>query len=298
MTRLVNSLLHAIDNGITEIRIDGRNGSIHNWCIGKNYHVFQWLHEPSVDVILRTRFRTLAFRSPLVDSNELKELEVYEKSLYFYNDKECCGLGAAAVFDCPVASQASMPHWRVSPIIITRNYESEGEVKDEEIGVVNFFDIESFEILREFIDEKQRERINLLTDLWDKRSDHFPHLIFCSEVESQVERITQPAKLVKQIYDKLKVLNTAVAEWARNQNAFNCRDVSERYPINLSPESNCTLRKFGVERMFRLPSGEIVTFSLHLKFGSSLRIHVYADDEKRKFYVGYIGKHLRTCSDN
>jgi len=71
--------------------------------------------------------------------------------------------------------------------------------------------------------------------------------------------------------------------------------VNENYSLNISPESQPTLRKFGYQRRFKLPNGTRETFEFHIKTGN-LRLHFYPDNNTHEIYIGYIGKHLDIVS--
>jgi hypothetical protein len=130
--------------------------------------------------------------------------------------------------------------------------------------------------------------------LWSKSEKLFPNLILCGEVKAQISRIGNSAHF-NQIIDRLESLNLAVNDWDNGD--FSYKYVNKNFPLNISPESNRTMERFGNQRIFSLPNGEgTKSFELHIKTGD-LRFHFYPDNNKKLIYVGYIGSHLDTVTN-
>lgn len=72
----------------------------------------------------------------------------------------------------------------------------------------------------------------------------------------------------------------------------------EKVNLNISPESDSTLKKFGAQRMFSIPGIGKRLFSLHIKMGDGLRNYFFPDNSNRKVYIGYIGPLLRIASES
>lgn len=130
-------------------------------------------------------------------------------------------------------------------------------------------------------------------NLWSKREKLFPNLILCGEVREQIEMIGNSGHF-NQIIERLKELNSAIANWT--QGSFNYNHINQTTSLRISPESDQTMRKFGSERVFSLPNGGTETFELHIKTGD-LRFHFLPDNVNRKVFIGYIGSHLNTISN-
>lgn len=129
---------------------------------------------------------------------------------------------------------------------------------------------------------------------WGKRNQLFDKLIFCDNVKSQIESITEN-KYFNQILNKLNIFNQAIKEtW--NSGVFSYKLINRDYSLIISPESDRTKEKYGNERTFQLPDGSSQLFDLHIKMGD-MRIHFFPDDTKKIIYIGYIGKHLPTASE-
>jgi len=127
--------------------------------------------------------------------------------------------------------------------------------------------------------------------LWEKKELLFSKVVLCPGIEDDLKKIE--VKDLTTIVVKLIALDRYVAEnWTSG--SFNYHKANEQISLRISPESESTMNKYGGERSFKMPDGTIQCFELHIKIGSSLRIHFYPKD--REIFVGYIGKHLSIVS--
>ena len=129
-------------------------------------------------------------------------------------------------------------------------------------------------------------------NFWERRTELFPNLILCGDVEAQIGRIGS-AGYFNQIVEKLRDFNDSVKNWDHGD--FNYKAINRDYPLRISPESTQTMSKYGNERLFSFPNGGREHFELHIKTGD-LRFHFLPDNIEKKVYVGYIGPHLSTIS--
>jgi hypothetical protein len=130
-------------------------------------------------------------------------------------------------------------------------------------------------------------------NFWSRRKLLFPNITLCGDVKEQIAQIGN-SSYFNQIVEKLKILNNAVKKWKTGD--FSYKLINTNYALNISPESEKTMTKFGNERIFSLPSGAREHFELHIKTGD-LRFHFYPDNLKKIVYIGYIGPHLPTISN-
>lgn len=132
---------------------------------------------------------------------------------------------------------------------------------------------------------------------WKDKTKLFPSITFCDKVETQCAELGNSPDFYKILF-RLKELNNVAKEWTVG--AFNHKEVVANVGLIISTESESTLNneKFRQERIFKLPSGDSKLFDLHIKIGGGLRICFYPDNDDKKIYVGYIGKHLSTTKYN
>ena len=76
---------------------------------------------------------------------------------------------------------------------------------------------------------------------------------------------------------------------------FSYSDFEANSNVVCHPESDCTMDKYGDQRLFSLYPGRSEYFVLHILTGD-LRFHFFPDITSHKAYIGYIGPHLDTCT--
>ena len=138
------------------------------------------------------------------------------------------------------------------------------------------------------IGERHRSRLRGLADpreLWEKREEAFPNLVFGPDVEDNLMR---SGGLLVTIIGKLAALDQTAEAWSEEGGPM------PEWRTLVSPESaeKMNNKKFRQSRTFRSQSGEQEIFEWHARFGSGGRIHFRFDTEEREIEVGYIGPHL------
>jgi hypothetical protein len=124
--------------------------------------------------------------------------------------------------------------------------------------------------------------------LWERKEILFSRLILCPGVEDNLGKIG--LKYLSIIVNRLVTLdNYAANEWLNGE--FSYKKVISSTSLDISLESDRTMKRYGNERLFKMPDGTTKRFELHIKTGD-LRIYFYP--ENYKIYIGYIGKHLST----
>ncbi len=132
----------------------------------------------------------------------------------------------------------------------------------------------------------ERYRTDLLRDqsiseLWQRRQEVFPNLIFGPDVEL-------PPEHAQTIINRLVELDESAAKW---------REVGGTLPpwtCKVTPESSSLMddRKLREARRFRSHRGTRELFEWHARFGSNGRIHLRLDAGSQEIEIGYIGPHL------
>ncbi|MCY4139827.1 MAG: hypothetical protein OXF56_16385, partial [Rhodobacteraceae bacterium] len=122
-------------------------------------------------------------------------------------------------------------------------------------------------------------------ELWERRAELFPNLLFGSDVRSN---FMTSASLLGTIVGKLSALDRTAKDWRVRGGGM------PEWRTLVSPESNTKMKnkKFQSSRTFRSHNGEQEIFEWHARFGDSGRIHLRFDTEEREIEIGYIGSHL------
>lgn len=135
------------------------------------------------------------------------------------------------------------------------------------------------------------EGISSGQDLWEKRLRLYPNLIFCDDVKDNLYEDSEKYHIMN-VMTKLNRLqeyfSTYDGKYDPKKLGMNARTESD------SVKNDPTLKNL---RLFRKPDGSEDYFYDHIGFSgkySGGRIHFLPDNDNRKCYIGYIGRHLET----
>ncbi len=123
-------------------------------------------------------------------------------------------------------------------------------------------------------------------ELWGRRGELFPHLLFGPDVEDQLAELN--AGWLQTVLNRLGALDEAAEAWALSDGA------APRWRCKVTPESDRVMGnpKLREARSFRSVGGERLPFGWHARFGSGGRIHLRFDAGTREIEIGYLGRHL------
>jgi hypothetical protein len=312
----VKAFAAASEMGLTQLRLHKNIGdNLYQLELAPGYLVSHWLYSPSADTLtiqgpgggdranddIKERFKEILTSAPLITENEPIEKEENERSSFEISldgkkYKKAEGLGAAYLLDTISISFLSILFWDTHHIDNLKHY----FLKEDGSDTVNFVSVkhastpEHMSKHSEWIENKRIQSLTDAKNLWERRDEFFPHIVLCGQVEQQLKTIIGiRSRYFNQIIDRLKRLDDFAKEWTSG--GFSDKAL-KRYGLNVSGESDQTMRKYGRERRFRLPKGKREYFEKHIKTGE-LRFHFFPDIEEHKIFVGYIGPHLRTVTN-
>lgn len=124
-------------------------------------------------------------------------------------------------------------------------------------------------------------RVKNIRELWEKRGEVFPNLVFGPDVEL-------PSKFPDATVKKLTALNKSAAEWRQIGGPVPC------WKCKVTPESERVHKnkKLLDERRFMSQCGTRKLFEWHAPLGRGHRIHLRFDAKTQVVEIGYIGPHL------
>ena len=124
-------------------------------------------------------------------------------------------------------------------------------------------------------------RVKNIRELWEKRGEVFPNLVFGPDVEL-------PSKFPDATVKKLSALNKSAAEWRQIGGPIPC------WKCKVTPESERVHKnkKLLDERRFMSQHGTRKLFEWHAPLGRGHRIHLRFDAKTQEVEIGYIGPHL------
>jgi len=126
------------------------------------------------------------------------------------------------------------------------------------------------------------------SELWRRRADLFPHLVFGPDVEDHLAKLNPG--LLSTLVNRLADLDDSAAAWPYAGGAeppWTCRVSDESESVKKNP-------RFRDARQFRSATGEPLLFLPHARFGIGERIHLRFDPSKKEIEIGYVGPHLPT----
>lgn len=300
LENFIKSIIRAKEIGFMEIRLHEKSlPNLYQIDISQDYNIDLWLNDGRVNSDLRNNFRTILTLTPLIKESETSELDIYSSSEFHKildNVKyQVWGLGAAFIYNTLSVSLVTNDEWKKNEIIISHFYLDENVAeKIEDVLVKHFSSIETLNGHIDWYEKYQLVCLRKSKEVWERRTEFFPNIELCQEVEQQLDKIGI-SKILFQIIDRLKTLNEHVKDWKNGD--FDYENLNQTTNLRISPESHSTIRKFGSIRKFTVPGQGKKVFDLHIKTGD-LRFHFYPDNDAKKVYIGYIGKHLRTASED
>lgn len=295
----INTCVKANKLGFHTLRLHQNIGNMHELLLAPDYTVSQWLQDSDIDKDLKSRFKIITAKSPLINNdypiaqkhNSLSEFKIKVDDKIKFAE----ALGAAYLLETLCLSFLSHNLWDTDEVKnITHWYlKADGNDVTKTISVKHASKSEHLVKHQSWFEQKKRQNIETSRDLWEQKQKFFPYLVLCGEVEKQLTRLGIQSKFFNQIIEKLKRLNEYAKDWKQGSYSDNA---AKKYGLDISGESNQTLTKYGRQRKFRLPNKQKQLFEKHIKSGD-LRFHFYPDDASKTIYVGYIGYHLSTIKD-
>lgn len=304
----VSTWIQARQSGFTEIRLPFEQGNyLYSLDIAPGYNISKLLNSDMSNCLshsifqkdLKDRFKDIMTSSPFIADSYTIKKKSFERSEFTLTSNggniSCIGLGVGWILETLCISFLSHDRWKQTLIKLSRYYiDEEGNEHNDLVTSKNISIPDHLLIHQEWVDNIRKIQIAKSRDLWERRVELFPHLIFCGEVEKQFSQIGRQSKYFDQIIEKLKGLNKFAGDYAKGKNRYSDQEFKQ-YGLNVSGESISTMSKYGNYRRFRLPEGGRESFEKHIKAGD-LRFHFFINQRENKIYVGYIGAHLPIIS--
>jgi hypothetical protein len=211
---------------------------------------------------------------------------------FIHNNQTCamCGLGFTYLRDALAIGLPSDPCWQVDKVLLKVISLStiSNSVPEEIVEIIHASLPIHITAHENWIKNRLRSDIKDGADLWEHRITFFPSLIFCTNVERQIQTLspTMLGSVVGRLFD----LQAHCERWTRGR--FN----TDGLLGNPRPESPATLQMFGQERTFRCPDNQERVFSWHVSLAGSWRLYFLPqlESETEKMIIGYVGPHLST----
>lgn len=257
-----------------------------DYFIYPNYPFIKWIKTLQKDD--RSRVLSMLTNAPFIHDYPYYSVKITKK--------EGKGIGYAYENEEVLISFASEDQWRVSSlVVIMESLSDTGDfIDEEELSIRHCYDSTSTEAHQMFLEsklKKKRENIRKSVssgvDLWCRKTELFPNLLFCSENQTFIESVsgTYLANLVGRLGDYEEYFSN----WTTGD--FDISAVTG----NARLESETRQTKFNRNLTIICPDGQRRFFNLHCNYGVwGYRIHFFPDSVTRKCIIGYIGKKIGT----
>lgn len=257
-----------------------------------NYPIASWRNDKIVDLEERRFFRSLILKAPFCED----ALEEIKKKFYWsevrHQGKLAEGLSFALISASIAISLLSESQWDKDflELQITELDENE-QLTDYSEKIVHASRIthvkQHTEWIKNCIKNKLFDRQVGGEVLWEKRQEFFPNLIFCEQVEQQLQNLNTGNPILQQVKKRLLELEKYCQIWQTG--AFN----PNLLPSKTTPESESRIEQFRQQLTIKCPDGKKRLFSWHLRMTpGAWRLYFSEELEPGKIIIGYIGLKL------
>lgn len=202
----------------------------------------------------------------------------------------------AFYFETFLASFTALAAWVNSHIKIwVFDLDATPEQRDETL--LNLSDSASLEAHGDELKQRRNALLSNAKDIWLQRTDLFPHLtLLPNQIGTSLHSWSARQDILIKARDALNVLELFCEKWLAGEYVEYRHEYLRNWGLaaEVSGESDSVQSdpKKKKERMFWLDDGRQVYCENHVKLPDGYRMHFYADSEKNRIYVAYLGPHL------
>lgn len=258
--------------------------------LANNYSLSDWLRDPSIDRD-DMRFILTAAKTPYLADIQNSEIENRNILSDFCCEGETsAGLGIAYLLESLALSIRSESKWKSNSIVLEVTWLEDSEnLNSDTVAVVHASSKEHVQEHIAWIQERLRTGVSDGLDLWNRREDLFPSLLFCESVNQQIQNLGNGDPMLRQVVKKLFELENYCKTWT--DGAFNL----DLIPSKATPESDSRLQKLKPKLTFKCPDNVHRIFSFHLRMtgAGAWRLHFSEELGPDKIIIGYIGPKIQ-----
>ncbi|MBD1932032.1 MULTISPECIES: hypothetical protein [Cyanophyceae] len=287
MSELIGTVRQATSSGVK--RVLRTSDEINTIELAPGYPVARWRNDATVNREERSFFRTLTAKAPFWTDVAEEIKNDFDLSQVWHQGEEARGLGFAVVIDGLVVSLISEARWDCSRLELEiRRLDENEELIDEPLEIIHASRSNHVQEHSNWINNRIRSTVVDGLELWNRKDELFPNLIFCEAVREQLQNLGAKHPMLHHVKNKLSEIEGYCKIWT--DEAFGPKSLK-----NVSVESPVTLQNptYSKERMFLCPDGQKQVFSWHAKLSFGWRIY-FLPNEQRRMIIGYVGCHLRT----
>lgn len=286
MSELIQTLLAATESGVkSKLRTQENFYFVE---LAPDYSVGSWCNDKDVsqdDIIFFLQLTTEPFWEDAAE--EIKD--EFNLSEVLYQEEAAMGLTFAFVSDALVVSLLSESKWDCSRLELQlRHLDDNEELIEESVEIPHASRSVHLGEHADWIKNRIRIILRNGSELWQRRSELFPHLEFCESVRPQVEILNATNPMFRQVMKRLFKLEEYCQSWTSGP--FN----KDALGSKATPESDSRLRDFAEQLNIRCPDGEDRLFSWHVRMTPGpWRLHFSVELGPGRIIVGYIGRKIQ-----
>ncbi|HEX5749473.1 MAG TPA: hypothetical protein VFZ09_24810 [Archangium sp.] len=253
--------------------------------ISEGYSVRDWRNDDDVPRELRSAWRSIQTKSPLVRPDTAPE----ERSRLLggectFEGTSAYGLAAAVQLGGLAISMPSHEKWQRALLKATLTELSEDDVTPTEVEIRHAAVEAHVAAHREWLKPPLNEPTDA-RDLWKRRAELYPALEFCAHVENALEAFGSGTDLFKQVKARLRDLQDFFSAW--DGKVFD----PDKVPFKVTPDSPTQLREYPGERTFLCPDGVTRLFRWKTKLPDGHRLYFDPQESTCKAIIGDVGPH-------
>ena len=291
MNILLETIRRATSTGIKHVLRTGQE--FYTIELAKDYTIANWFND--IDSDTRVYIKTITTKYPYLEGLD-QSLSPVDVDLIecWYNGRKADGFKCAYWMDALALSFYSNDEWDkhiIDNIILTYIDKGSDGIKEEIVQIRHASKPKHIKKHLEWINECIKDSIRDGIDIWKRRNEFYPSLLFCQSVRQQLYKIYQSHVILNRIKRSLSELQKYCENWVTG--GFEPENITGKPRM----ESKPTLQQYGKERTFVCPDGKQRKFSWHLSLSYTWRLYFYPLENEKKIIIGYIGQHLPIVSE-
>ncbi|MGD1702159.1 hypothetical protein [Dapis sp. BLCC M229] len=262
MSELIKTLRQAKSLGVKPILRTHNN--INNIELVCDYPIASWRNDKIVDLEERRFFRSLTLKAPFCEDALQEIKDKFDLSEVWHQGKLADGLRFALISDSLAVSFLSKSQWDTDFLELKVRELDENEQLTEYLEKIVHASRSSHvkqhtEWIKNRIENKLFDRQVDGEIIWKRRQEFFPNLIFCEQVEQQLQNLNTGNPILQQIKKRLLELEKYCQTWQTG--IFN----PNLLPSKTTPESDSRIQKLREQLTIKCPDGKKRLFSWHLR---------------------------------
>ena len=282
MKTLVGTIQAAWRAGGKNFRAERDLGAL---LLSEGYSVSNWRNDSAVELELRTAWRSMQAKSPILrtDTPQGERNRLLGGECTF-EGTTAVGLGAAVLLGGLAVSMSSHEKWQHSQLKAVLTELDEDSVNPLNVELRHAAAAVHVKEHREWLRPPPYEPIDA-RDLWEKRAELYPTLVFCNHVEKALEAFGSGTDLFKQVKARLQDLQDFFSTW--DGKVFD----PDKVPFKVTPDSDTQLKRYPDERTFLCPDGVKRLFRWKTKLPNGHRLYFDPQESTRTAIIGDVGPH-------